>query len=329
VTAAPTDARGGRLSTPLTFDRATGRLDGANGIERLASYAMQLGVKATAPFHHRGLSLGCRILRTALSERDIVVRLSQDAVFAFPFADGYWTRLLDPSDVYEPEIDAFLRSIADVDFTFVDCGANFGLWSTLITSRAYGAHDALAIEASAPNAERLRANARLNGDRFAVLERAVAGQDGGRAWITGFKHEGMTIAGTAAGTGQTVAMVSLDGLVDAGLIRPGRKLVVKLDVEGVEVEALKGGRRALSGDAVVICEDHGSDRSHRVSRFLLDETPWTLFAFDPRVGGFVRLTDIAALEPLKTSAALGFNVFAATSPFFADRLAALRPTTRH
>src|SRR5262249_30300191 len=109
VSAAPLAAtRVPPRSRALTFDRASGRLEGANAIERVAAMAMQLGNRVTAPFHHRGFALGCRMLRVALPVRDIVVRLSSDSVFAFPFADGYWSRLLVPSDVYEPEIDAFL-----------------------------------------------------------------------------------------------------------------------------------------------------------------------------------------------------------------------------
>ena len=34
----------------------------------------------------------------------------------------------------------------------------------------------------------------------------------------------------------------------------------QLDVEGVEIEAIKGGARLLQTDCVVICEEHGNDR---------------------------------------------------------------------
>jgi FkbM family methyltransferase len=311
-----------REPSPLTFDRMTGRLEGANAIERIAGKAMQVTVRATTPFHFRGLSYACRAMRAVLPARDVSVRLSEDSVFAFPFGDGYWTCLLDRHAMYEPEIDAFLRAVADVDYMLVDGGANFGLWSVLASSRAYGGHEVLAIEASPANADRLAANARLNGNRFTVLRRALGLTDGARAWIAGSKHEGMSISGVRAGEGVEIGVVSLDGLLDHGAVQPGRRLVVKLDVEGVEIEAMQGGRRLLAGDAVVICEDHGSDRTHRVSRYLLNETPWTLFAFDPRKRTFVRLTDVAMLDAVKVSGAKGYNIFAATSPFWASRLAA-------
>jgi FkbM family methyltransferase len=303
----------------LAFDRTTGRFTGANWVERIAAVAMQLGAKATAPIHHRGLSLGCRILRTGLVAREITVALAEDSRFSFPFGDGYWTRLLDGSSTYEPEVDAFLRGIAGVDYDFIDCGANFGFWSILVSSRGYGRHACLAIEASPVNATRLAANARLNGGRFRVLHSAISGKDGGTAWIAGSKHEGMSIAHVPAGGGDEVGVVSLDGLLARGEVRADRPLVVKLDVEGVEVEAMQGAERLLRGDVALICEDHGADPTHRVTRHLLENTRCAVFVFNARSRSYDRLTDIGALGALKAAGPPGYNVFALT-PFWERQL---------
>ena len=74
-----------------------------------------------------------------IDQREIVVTLGDDARFAFPFGDGYWSLLLDRSFVYEREIKRFLRSVADVDYGFIDGGANFGFWSVLASSWPFGA----------------------------------------------------------------------------------------------------------------------------------------------------------------------------------------------
>ena len=66
-------------------------------------------------------------------------------------------------------------------------------------------------------------------------------------------------------------MISLDSLLDQGLVSPGQRLVIKLDVEGMEIEAAKGGKRLLASETVIIVEDHGADRAHTVSRYLLNE----------------------------------------------------------
>src|SRR4051812_31696979 len=124
--------RGGRpLMTPppMSYDRATGRLEGASTVERCAALAFAAGAKASAPMHHRGFSVGCRMIASMIDQREIVALLNDDARFAFPFGDGYWSLLLDRSFVYEGEIERFLRSAADVDYGFIDGGANFGFWS--------------------------------------------------------------------------------------------------------------------------------------------------------------------------------------------------------
>ena len=62
----------------------------------------------------------------------------------------------------------------------------------------------------------------------------------------------------------------------------GGKYLIKLDVEGVEVEAIKGGTRLLQGDSMLLCEEHGNDPSHTVSRYILEQTPLKLMVYDPR-----------------------------------------------
>ncbi len=73
-------------------------------------------------------------------------------------------------------------------------GANFGYWSTLVTSHPYGAHPSVAIEPSSRNFAILSNNAKLNGGRFKPLQRAI-GAETGHANLSGSKHEAMTIAG--------------------------------------------------------------------------------------------------------------------------------------
>ncbi|MEH0072816.1 hypothetical protein V6L77_25490 [Pannonibacter sp. Pt2-lr] len=65
--------------------------------------------------------------------------------------------------------------------------------------------------------------------------------------------------------------------MDDGHIPQDGPLVLKLDVEGVEIEALRGGVALLMRDVLVIYEEHGSDRSHAVSRYLREECGMRLF----------------------------------------------------
>jgi len=94
-----------------------------------------------------------------------------------------------------------------------------------------------------------------------------------------------------------VPVVSLDSLVDGGLIDASLPVVVKLDVEGVEIEALTGAERLMQRDCVVICEEHGSDPTHGITRHLLDQMSLSVFVFDPKSCRFIRLDRIERLRP--------------------------------
>src|SRR6202035_5922108 len=82
---------------PIQFDRASGALEGANLWERTAALALTTGSKISSHFSHRGY-IGCaNLLRKALPERNIAIKLNEDATFEFPYGDGYWSKLLDRS----------------------------------------------------------------------------------------------------------------------------------------------------------------------------------------------------------------------------------------
>ncbi|RAI41878.1 FkbM family methyltransferase [Rhodoplanes roseus] len=318
-----------RRDQPLTFDRRTGRLDGATLRERAAALAIKAGARLTEPFAHRGFSLGCRILSRALDDRETVVQLNEDARFAFPFGDGYWSVLLDRRYVYEAELERFLMNVVDVDYTFVDCGANYGLWSVLATSRPFGAHPAIAIEASSRNAAKLRRNAELNGNRFAVRHQAIGATAGGVARLSGRKHEAFTIAGPDdAAFCEEVPVVSLDSLIGDGSLDPSGRFIVKLDVEGVEIDALQGGQRLLDADTIMLCEEHGADRSHGVTRWVLAQPGCREFVLDPRTGRFEEVREPGFLDHIKTNHAVGYNVFVTKSVFWTERLRSAPPVVR-
>ena len=150
----------------LGFDRATGVLPARRRANSCAAYAFQAGAQLSSAWSHRGFAAGCRAVRAVLSERDITVRLNDDAQFAFPYGDGYWTLLLDRNYRYEADIELFFKGIAEADYTLIDGGANYGYWSVLTTSKPFGAHRAIAIEPSSRNFAKACHNARINGNRF-------------------------------------------------------------------------------------------------------------------------------------------------------------------
>src|SRR4051812_19105046 len=310
---------------PLRFDRASGVLEGANAWEQLAALALAAGSKISSHFSHRGYNGCANLLRKTLPERDIVIKLNADAAFAFPYGDGYWSKLLNRTFSYEDELELLFRDSVDVDYTLLDCGANYGYWSVLVSSSPYGSHRAIAIEPSSQNFAKLANNAVINGGRFEVMKCAI-GAMRGTARLSGTKHEALSIAGDggAGGAGgEDVAVIALDNLLDDGKIANDGKYLIKLDVEGVEIEAIKGATRLLRGDSIILCEEHGNDRNHSVSRYILEHTPLKLIVYDPRSDRFETVTELSILDRIKVSTHVGYNVLGTASAFWENRVHSL------
>jgi FkbM family methyltransferase len=307
---------------PIRFDRATGVLEGTNAWERFAAMTLVAGTKVSSLFSYRGYNGCANLLRMTLPEREIDIALNADAVFAFPYGDGYWSKLLHVDYCYERELELLFLGSRDIDYVLVDCGANYGYWSVLASSKPFGSHKAIAIEPSSVNFPKLANNARLNGNRFEAMQCAI-GATRGTARLSGTKHEALSIAGAAHGGGEQVPVIALDNLIDDGKIAATGSYLVKLDVEGVEIEAIKGGTRLLRTDTMLLCEEHGSDRSHRVSRYILDNTPLKLFVHDPASGRFEAVVQLSILDRIKVATNIGYNVFATSSAFWVNHIGTL------
>jgi FkbM family methyltransferase len=304
---------------PIQFDRVTGDMRGATPWERSIGLALLAGSKVGAYISHRGYNSCANLLKTLLPERDINIMLNSDATFSFPYGDGYWSKLLNRTFKYEDELELLLLDSKDVDYTLIDCGANYGYWSVMVSSKRFGSHKSIAIEPSSRNFPRLAHNAKINGDRFEAINAAI-GSARGTARLSGNRHEAFSIAGGAAAGGEEVAVLALDNLIEDGKIAAQGKYLVKLDVEGVEIDAMKGGKRILETDAVVICEEHGNDPTHAVSRYILEHTPMKAIIHDPATDRFEPLTQLSTLDRIKVASHVGYNVFATSSAFWEQRI---------
>ena len=313
--------------SPIQFDRASGELEGANLWERTAALALAAGSKISSHFSHMGYIACANLLRRTLPERNIAIKLNPDATFEFPYGDGYWSKLLDRSYRYEDELELLFRHSAGVDYTLIDCGANYGYWSVLVSSVPFGSHKAIAIEPAAQNFPKLVNNADINGNRFETMKCAI-GATRGMARLSGTKHEAFSIAGDQ-GSGEEVPVIALDNLIDDGKVSASGKYLIKLDVEGVEIEAIKGGTRLLQTDSVILCEEHGNDPQHTVSRYILEKTPLRLIVYDPRSSRMETVTELSILDRIKVSSHVGYNVFGTASAFWQNRINALNASAAH
>jgi len=227
-------------------------------------------------------------------------------------ADRYWMRLLLESWHYEPDTEWVLRRALGPDVLFVDAGANIGYWSALGRVLC-GPGRVVAIEASAATYGRLTATARVNGASFETVHAAVWDRSGevldlafdadrhGRASVHEVTGRSLAVTGVRSATIDEVVAAHGD---------PSARVVIKLDVEGAEVRALQGAARTLAGGALVVYEDHGRDRSHAVSRYLIDELGIDVAWIDADEGRIDVIRDVGELSARKVATWKGYNLVA-------------------
>jgi FkbM family methyltransferase len=261
------------------------------------------------------------------SGNSAVLEMASGARLKIRLGDGYWTRLLVHGYVYEPEIWwPLARVLRDPSVFVLDCGANIGYWST-VCSQFLEPGRILAVEALPPNYAQLSENAKLNDGKFQTVWGALWERDGENVVIVGheLRHAGSSIVdrrdkiGTAGYRQYNVATVTIDSLCERYVSSPEAKIVIKLDVEGAEIGALRGARKVFSQrQALILYEDHGQDKECRVSDFVMGQLGAEVYYFS-EAGDFKRMRSLADVRSVKVEPDAGYN-FVAFSPgsSFAD-----------
>jgi FkbM family methyltransferase len=320
------------VATPILFEIHTGKITGARWREWLALRLLGFVVRLMRPVHLFGFSYVCRLVRTLLpSRRKIIFQLDDDSRMLTDYCDAYWSILLMPGFPYEPENANLIAAARDINYGFIDGGANHGYWSTLITGKAAGQKPVVAIEAASDTFDRLEQNRALNNGRFEALNRAIGAVSGERVLIYGAKHE---MRSTIAPDETTKPIldcitISLDDVAAHEHFRGVSKYIVKLDVEGVEIAAMTAATKLQMMDAVFLYEDHGSDQTHETTRHVLNELGMQVFWLG-REEPATKILDIKQLDAIKRSRRFGYDFAASKSPFWIERLNAMvQNATQH
>ncbi len=293
------------------------RIEGRRGAH-LQAAILTLYARATRRWHKRGLGRATWLLGRLFHEENSAVLERNGGWLRVPLNDGYWTCLLDPKHRYESELDFVVELLVGPDTNFLDCGANVGYWSIMAQHRA---RKVVAVEASPYTFRRLEDNLALNGGKVVSVHAAIWSDDAQtlevvshrRLHVDGSVVEGRENIGRPGFTVEPVPSISIDSLV-ARYCAPGR-VVVKLDVEGAELQAIEGAKRTIRERPLAfLYEDHGRDMDCSVSAYLLDSgyCLYALSADKPPVP-IDRLLGIAVIRALKTDPLGGYN-FLALSP---------------
>ncbi|MFL6239149.1 MAG: FkbM family methyltransferase [Actinomycetes bacterium] len=237
-----------------------------------------------------------------------LVGFPDGGILEIDLRSSYWARLAVGWD-YEPEVRVVVDSALAFrpDLALLDCGSNIGYWGARYARRCL----VVAVEPVPTIYTSLQRTAQGNG--FIALHRAVWSRSDEAVEIT-WNPGGETAASavyTHAGARARVSTITIDELAETA---HGRPLVVKLDVEGAEAQAVDGAERT-GREALWIYEDHGMDREHAATaRFLasgfqvLDITS---------TGRATQISSLDQLSGIKTNRKLGYNfaAFHAAGPW--------------
>jgi FkbM family methyltransferase len=205
------------------------------------------------------------------------VALRSTGNLEFQLLDRYWSRLMFRTYNYEPEIDQLLQLAGSEIDLFIDGGANIGLWSV---SASRTCKEVIAIEASPSVRQILDQNQARHHGSFSVVPQALwssVGENLSFSFST-HQHAGSALTDVLAHdatkddwTSVSVETTTLDHvgrhkLIDGSL----GVIVVKIDVEGAELEVLRGASELLASNrSIFIYEEHGRSDKHDPTEYLL------------------------------------------------------------
>jgi FkbM family methyltransferase len=276
----------------------------------------------------RGYTALSKVVGRMLGDDDTLaeVGIPRGGTFSFPVRDFYYSRLLLPGYRYEPDLDDLLDRMRGWSVDVVDCGANMGYWT--IQFGVLGGR-VVAVEASASTFEHLERNVARNPTEPAVelVHAAVSDRSGDvRELFTYVGHAGATIERDNVNSDRSlirtevVTTVTIDELVERHGLRAGEHLLVKLDVEGVELPALQGGHAALEGGALIVYEEFARNPTTPATDWLLEQAGIAVWLLDPDGGAPQRIGRGADLDPIKRARPRSGLNLVACRPETAERL---------
>jgi len=183
---------------------------------------------------------------------------------------------VDPSDhiassiyylgAYEAGTVSILKRFLHRGDLFLDVGAHIGFISCVVARFVGDSGFVYAVEPNPETFRILRENIRINDlKNIGALEVAL-GAEVGRARI--YKNANKAVASLIRpkdfneDSGEKVTVTTIDTLIENGITRI--PTLVKIDVEGFELEVLKGARRLLSSpEAPMLCVEFEQNRGNR------------------------------------------------------------------
>jgi FkbM family methyltransferase len=176
---------------------------------------------------------------------------------------------------YEMELQQAVADWVKPGMTAYDLGANIGYVSLLLAGAVGPTGKVFAFEALPANQERLTSNLKLNSnENIRLISKAVADKSGATTFLV---HSSGGMGKLSGSTGSdrdhsnkiAVEVISIDDFVFQDNNPPPQ--LIKMDIEGGELLALRGMSRALKESRpVLLIELHGKQAAEIARRTLRD-----------------------------------------------------------
>ena len=172
-------------------------------------------------------------------------------------SDVFVSKAIEDFGIWDRAVTAIVLQLLRSPTDFVDVGANIG-WFTLVAAHALaGRGHVHSFEPDPAHVEKLRANVAVNRlGNVTVNDWALSDRTGSATLHLNSTNRGdHSLLPSAARQGSaSVALARLDDYTGLSAERP---LVIKIDVQGTEIDVLAGARTLLANhphEIVVLCE---------------------------------------------------------------------------
>jgi FkbM family methyltransferase len=203
---------------------------------------------------------------------------------------------------YQPDISRLLETLLRPGDQYVDVGANIGLTALLARSRIGATGKGVAFEPNPRAFARLKENFAMNGvTNFELVPSAVADCESVQLLFVPRDEMllGTFVPEKAEGTRVEVRTEPADRYVEA--FDPARPTLIKIDVEGYEVQVLRGLQSLLSRPNVIVVTEIADGKLRRAGysrealHDLLSGFGFVAHTIDVRAGRWRKALELTAI----------------------------------
>lgn len=223
---------------------------------KLLSFLGVIRIFGRHPFLVLRTGVNRLLYRTVFRDKRLIaVKTRPGFEIVIPMNDQGAASILFQREYARSECGALTR-LFPLSSCFIDIGCNLGYFSLVAKTCTASDYRVIAVDPNIRMCEIVARSVALNDFQTVEIQNAAVGRQEGRAYFqvdTRLSTSGRVVLAKPEGVGFTaVDVLTLAEIVPKGLgdLPP----LIKIDVEGHEVEVLKGGRDLLQSGAIISCE---------------------------------------------------------------------------